>query len=917
MTDEELFAVVDEFGERLRRADAPSVEDVLSCHPDESERLRPCLEALFRLHCVVPHVAEPPACPERIGSHRIVREIGRGGMGIVYEAFDERLQRTVALKVLPGRAALDRRYVSRFLYEAQAAARLRHDHIVPVHEVGDDQGTLYFSMQLVDGRSLDRVVEHADHWPPLGRDLGRFVAEVGRQAASALQHAHEHGIVHRDVKPSNLILDAAARVWICDFGVARISSHEAVTKTGDVLGTARYMSPEQASGRGELIDRRTDVYSLGATLYELLTRRPAFSGDDPLDLRDRILTTEPAAPRTIDPGIPRDLETIVLKAMAKDADERYETARDLADDLGRFLEGQPILAQRASWLDVAAKWTRRHRGLVAAAAGIAVLTTLLTLTSAVRLAREQSRTAAALYQSQDRFSRLLSFVDTFVTGQADRLRDVPGAETIRQQLLQEALGCFTDIDLLADASQKPDVARDRATALSMLGAVAMKLGHHDLAVEKYRDAETVLTDLADRLPNDPQILTTLAAVRTNLGLLHAERGDTATARTMYESSLATERQLIARYPDEPRHARQLAETGHNLGVLLENSGDQQAALVHIKAATDALRRQAAARPDDPTAQHELAIALNTSAALLASDDMTAARAFSAEAAEMLEQLASQAGASSSFQDDLALVLGNAAALAIRAGDHNDAGTLLARVSEIQERMHRLAPHVARHCTSLASTLVNAGGVSVKTGLLQEADAAFGRSAALMTELVGDHPENLSFRMLQASLLNSQGLALATAERWTDAIPAYAAAIDLQRNVVQAAPQADVARDALSRMLFNMAESLEVTGRHRDALTRAIERRSLWANDATRLSRSALELARITADWIAAGGHADDLAAAEQEVVASLQEAVGCGWQPDSSFLAAAEFEALGGIERLLNPTTESVVPINGVSGNVP
>ena len=546
-----------------------------------------------------------------------------------------------------------------------------------------------------------------------------------------------------------------------------------------------------------------------------------------------------------------------------------------------------------------------------------MLTTLLTLTFAVRLAREQSRTAAALYQSQDRFSRLLSFVDTFVTGQADRLRDVPGAETIRQQLLQEALGCFTDIDLLADASQKPDVARDRATALSMLGAVAMKLGHHDLAVEKYRDAETVLTDLADRLPNDPQILTTLAAVRTNLGLLHAERGDTATARTMYESSLATERQLIARYPDEPRHARQLAETGHNLGVLLENSGDQQAALVHVKVATDALRRQAAAQPDDSTAQHELAIALNTSAALLASDDMTAARAFAAEAAEMLEQLASQAGASGPFQDDLALVLGNAAALAIRAGDHNDAGTLLARVSEIQERMHRLAPHVARHCTALASTLVNAGGVSVKTGLRQEADAAFGRSAALMTELVGDHPENLSFRMLQASLLNSQGLALATAERWTDAIPAYAAAIDLQRNVVQAAPQADVARDALSRMLFNMAESLEVTGRHRDALTRAIERRSLWADDATRLSRSALELARITADWIAAGGDADDLAAAEQEVVASLQEAVGCGWQPDSSFLAAAEFEALGGIERLLNPTAESVVPINGVSGNVP
>jgi tetratricopeptide (TPR) repeat protein len=386
---------------------------------------------------------------------------------------------------------------------------------------------------------------------------------------------------------------------------------------------------------------------------------------------------------------------------------------------------------------------------------------------------------------------------------------------------------------------------------------------------------------------------------------------------MYELSLDTERRLVERYPDEPRHARQLAETGHNLGVLLESSGDQQAALGHVGAATDALRRQAAARPDDPTAQHELAIALNTAAALLASDDLTAARAFAAEAAEILEGLVSQAGASGAFKDDLALVLGNAAALAIRAGNHDDAGTLLARVSEIQERMHRLAPHVARHRTALASTMVNAGGVLVKTGRPEEADAAFRRSAALMRELVGDHPENLSFRMLQASLLNSQGLALATARRWTDAIHAYAAAIDLQRNVVQTAPQADVARDALSRMLFNMAESLEAAGRHREAIVRAIERRSLWADDPTRLSRSALELARIAVDWRAAGGDADDLAAAEQEVVASLEEAVGCGWQPDASFLAAAEFEALGWIERFLNPTTESAAPINGVSENVP
>ena len=246
-----------------------------------------------------------PALAE-LGDYRLVRELGRGGMGIVYEAEQVSLGRRVALKVLPFAAALDPSQLRRFQTEAHAAAQLHHTNIVPVFSVGCERGVYYYAMQFIDGRTLAQVVldqqravppGHEPSWPHSGpsalgttSDRARFrlVAELGIQAAEALDHAHRLGIVHRDIKPANLLLDVRGNLWITDFGLARLQDEAGLTLTGDLLGTLRYMSPEQALAHRGAVDHRTDIYALGVTLYELLTLRPAMAGTDRQELLRRI-----------------------------------------------------------------------------------------------------------------------------------------------------------------------------------------------------------------------------------------------------------------------------------------------------------------------------------------------------------------------------------------------------------------------------------------------------------------------------------------------------------------------------------------------------------------------------------------------------------------------------------------------------
>jgi tetratricopeptide (TPR) repeat protein len=443
-TEDLLGQVVDDFLDRLHRGERPEINEYVQRYPQLARVLRQTLPALQLMQPSGAAGAEAGSFgnelhPEGpLGDFRLQREVGRGGMGIVYEAVQISLGRRVALKVLPFAATLDPRQLQRFKNEAQAAAQLHHTNIVPVYAVGCERGVHFYAMQFIEGHSLATVIHelrqhsgldgreargpenppvavpagpaapdsqatspysagHAAHVSPeaarttesaaqtaaqpataLSTERShrspaffRAVTELGIQAAMALEHAHQLGVFHRDIKPANLLVDGRGNLWVTDFGLAHCQSQVSLTMTGDLVGTLRYMSPEQALAQRVSVDHRTDIYSLGATLYELLTLEPAVPGADREAVLRQIAFEEPKLPRKQNKAVPTELETIVLKSMAKNPDERYGTAQELADDLRRFLKDEPIRARRPTVVQRAWKWSRRHRPvLLALSAGL-------------------------------------------------------------------------------------------------------------------------------------------------------------------------------------------------------------------------------------------------------------------------------------------------------------------------------------------------------------------------------------------------------------------------------------------------------------------------------------------------------------------------------------------------------------------
>ncbi len=359
----------------------PSASELVARHPTLAPGLAECLAGLERIEQgkagvarkerLEDNIPEDEVAFPAIPDFEVLSELGRGGMGVVYEARQLSLDRIVALKVLPF-GAVDPRTVRRFLREAATVAALAHPGIVPIYEVGVHNGLNWFAMQRIDGCPLSQWFAVAT-FDSRAATL-REVIRVGIEAADALEHAHQRGVIHRDVKPGNLLVDTTGKVWLTDFGLARRDVDVTATVTGSMLGTPRYMSAEQISDCDERIDARTDIYSLGATLYEMATGRPPFKSESPLELLTQIRRDEPTPPRQVDPTIPRTLELVLLKCLDKEPDRRYPSAAALADDLKAIRDDKPIMAKGLpSWV-VASRFFKRHTRQVQAIAMTAVAT---------------------------------------------------------------------------------------------------------------------------------------------------------------------------------------------------------------------------------------------------------------------------------------------------------------------------------------------------------------------------------------------------------------------------------------------------------------------------------------------------------------------------------------------------------------
>jgi hypothetical protein len=303
-----------------------------------------------------------------LGEYAITRVLGHGSMGVVFEATHQKLGRRVALKVLPPGLGATEKAIQRFLREAQAVAQLSHDHIVPIYEIAETGTMHWYAMQFLDGESLDKVVKRGPLDP-------KAAAKLVLTAARAVHFAHQHGIVHRDVKPANMILQSDGKLVLTDFGLARPEQGGAITDSGAMVGTPLYMSPEQVRAHKGDVDRRTDVYSLGATLYELVTGRPPFVGESTQEILQKILDEEARPPRTFASNVPADLEVVTMKALEKERKRRYVSALELAQDLERFLEGEPILARGSSVFG--RTWRRVRKQKTVAVLALVIATVVL------------------------------------------------------------------------------------------------------------------------------------------------------------------------------------------------------------------------------------------------------------------------------------------------------------------------------------------------------------------------------------------------------------------------------------------------------------------------------------------------------------------------------------------------------------
>jgi serine/threonine protein kinase len=506
--------------------------------PDLAEALSECFDGIDLAQSLRPLSTAATYAPEftasPLGDFQIVREIGRGGMGVVYEAVQLSLGRRVALKVLPFASALDAKHLQRFKTEAQSAAQLHHTNIVPVYAVGCDRGVHFYAMQLINGRSLADAIDELRHTgtteslPNLhgrstvdatgqatrlqagpsrtqhsaqSRAAFRTAARMAAQVADALDYAHEAGIVHRDIKPANILLDARGNVWVTDFGLAQVNADVTLTQSGDLVGTLRYMSPEQAGGKRTLVDHRTDVYSLGATLYELLTLKPVFPATDRVSLFHQILNEEPRPLRQWDRTIPVELETIVLKALAKNPGERYVSAGEMAADLRRFLEERPILARRPTLVDRGRKWLRRHPSMVVAAILVLACGTVgLAITTAI-VSHEHAETKDAYQresqratEAQERFQLARRAADEMIQLAEEELADNPFQERLRHRLLEAALVYYQEFirQRDGDPGAQAELAQTRDRVKKILADLALLKADRDNFL---LNAPTVLGDL--------------------------------------------------------------------------------------------------------------------------------------------------------------------------------------------------------------------------------------------------------------------------------------------------------------------------------------------------------------------------------------------------------------------------------------
>lgn len=806
-----------EFAARYRQGERPALSEYIDKYPQLAAEIRdlfPALAVMEQFGSVggpatglhISTVTAESAVPQRLGEYRILREVARGGMGIVYEAVQESLGRHVALKVLPFQGAANANHLERFRREAKAAANLHHTNIVPVFGVGESEGVHYYAMQFIQGQGLDSVLQEirrlrgGQDGPPTtdpeprrtlnvtlaeslvsgpnvseprpsgsgkseplpdgcGSEVGkqselsrqpeaqyfRSVARVGVQVADALAYAHQQGILHRDIKPSNLLLDTQGTIWVTDFGLAKLEGTDELTSPGDIVGTLRYMAPERFEGRG---DPRSDVYSLGLTLYELATLQPAFAASARAPLMERILHEEPPRPRRLDARIPRDLETIILKAIAREPGQRYATAADLAEDLRRFLADRPIQARRASWPERGWRLCRRNPvvSLVVAAFLMSLIAgSLVATVLAVKAGREREAATAARQVANRNLRRALRAIEEMLSKvAAEDLQGVPRMDGVQQELLEQALALY--LDLLQDYGDDVEVRLQAAQAHLRMALLYAWLAEDHRSVRHSEEAVKLAGGLADEYPAEARYRELLARCYRELGWRLGGTKDYVNGLEALGRSQEIWERLAREGPNVLVYRAEGARNCRLRGRLLLGAGDQPGAIREF--------REGLARYQTLTGIEELihdvqwGMALNyygLAVALAGTDDDPEADAHYRAAADLLEKLAHADPKSADYPWYLAHVCHDLGRLLDKQGQAAEAERAYRRALGLREQMEADFPTKTLHRDDLVESYVELEAFLRRTGQEQQALAFRAQVLPKLRKIAADFPDRADYQ----------------------------------------------------------------------------------------------------------------------------------------------------------------------------